>query len=50
MLMTVVLLVSAEDLDRLNTRCRRGKYTCSSRVKEQETPMFLEEGLRTVGP
>ncbi|MEB8652445.1 DUF87 domain-containing protein [Bacillus cereus] len=50
MLMTVVLLVSAEDLDELNTRCRRVESMLAAGLRAR-TPMFLqEEGLRTVGP
>ncbi|MGR4029944.1 conjugal transfer protein TraC, partial (plasmid) [Bacillus thuringiensis] len=51
MLMTVVLLVSAEDLDELNTRCRRVESMLAAAGLRARTPMFLqEEGLRTVGP
>lgn len=51
MLMTVVLLVSADDEETLNTRCRRVESMLAAAGLRARTPMFLqEEGLRTAAP
>lgn len=48
---TVILLVTAPDLDELNIRCKKVEASLSAVGMRGRTPMFKqEEGLRTVGP
>ncbi|TVX85653.1 conjugal transfer protein TraC [Paenibacillus agilis] len=50
-LVTVVMLVTAPDMDSLNERCKRVESALAASNMRGRTPMFKQEpGLRSVGP